>query len=251
MGRNRKQYLINWPETIGKYSFIALIFFISTCFLSTNTCFASESTQINPITDEEIEAWLSDESEDKALAVSEGELRFLTKLPENPVHHIINTLILNEESLKSGWVKLNQCHEHLDPVPASEIVYRYRQIKNLTIESYSNIEKVWVEANSVQMENIEREARMCIRAEVRILQPSQEDGYILKNGPFHRKFLDGYYPMHITLIIQYPQELLLLESINPENQPGFKVNLVANRVSVDAWFEGKLSTETKFRRLPK
>lgn len=201
------------------------------------------------MSDEEIESWLNDDSEDRALAVNEGTLRFLDKLPDNPVHHIRNSLIIENESLTNGWIDLIQCHEHLDAVPATQIVYQYKHINNLRIESYYGIARVWIEGKSVQMENISKNARLCIRAKVRILQILKNGTYILRNGPFHRKFLDGYYPMQVTLTIRYPSEDITIQSIEPEQQPGFHINKAGNELIINALFEGMLKTEIRFKQL--
>ena len=68
------------------------------------------------------------ESSEKALffknidEVNEGELRFLTSPPETRSHHHINHITLTPDSLISGWVKLEQCHEHLDAVDRKSVV---------------------------------------------------------------------------------------------------------------------------------
>ena len=72
---------------------------------------------------------------------------------------------------------------------------------------------------------------------------------MLKNGPYHRKFLDGYYPMHVSLDIKYPGTLMHYESINPATQPGFNVKQASDSLYVDAWFEGELKMEIRFSRM--
>ena len=49
-------------------------------------------------------------------AVNEGQLVFLSAPPDGEIHHHINRITITESSLDDGWVKLVQCHEHLDPV---------------------------------------------------------------------------------------------------------------------------------------
>ena len=99
------------------------------------------------------------------------------------------------------------------------------------------------------MEDIQRGARLCIKADVGILYSNNENGAVLKNGPFHRKFLDGYYPMRVSLKIRYPGSVLRFENISPEAQPGFSVMQSKNSLEIDAWFEGELRTEVKFSRV--
>ena len=212
----------------------------------TDVSVASESEFDQSMTEEQIEAWFNDDSEERAMAVNEGKLEFLSQIPDKPAHHSHNTFILDNNSLKTGWVKLTQCHSQLDAVPETQIVYRYRRMKNLRIESFSNISKAWVEDNSVQLEGIQSGARLCIRAEVGILNILPDGSFILKNGPFHRKFLDGYYPMQVTLDILFPSESIRFESITPQAQSGFTVRKKEGEIHVNAWFEGELTTGIRF-----
>ena len=73
-----------------------------------------------------------------------------------------------------------------------------------------------------------------------------DGNFVLKNGPFHRKFLDGYYPMQVTLKIRFPDELIEFSSILPEAQPGFTIQHDKGRLHINAWFEGILNTEIRF-----
>jgi len=201
------------------------------------------------LTQEQLEQWFNDElksDEERALAVNEGELKFLAKPPDKAVHYIHNVLTITNDSPASGWVQLIQCHENLDAVAASQIVYRYKRMRTLTLDSFEKIGKAWVDGNSVQMEDIQSGAKLCIRAEVGILYSDKVGKFVLKNGPFHRKFLDGYYPMHVGLEVRYPDELLKFESIYPDAQPGFSVTRYKNSLQVDAWFEGELRTTIEF-----
>ena len=73
----------------------------------------------------------------------------------------------------------------------------------------------------------------------------QEDGtYVVKNGPFMRKFFDGYFPMRVSIDMQLPPELHYL-GIEPRGQDGFNVVLNGNKLELDAWFEGRLITKIR------
>jgi hypothetical protein len=61
-----------------------------------------------------------------------------------------------------------------------------------------------------------------------------------------RRFLDGYYPMHVSLDIRLPPGDWRLEKSRPRVQPGFNVVNRPDGLSADAWFEGKLVTEFYF-----
>ena len=225
-----------------KYSHkIVFLFFLSGCF--------SPVVANDPISSDELEKWFNEDTSDdeaRALAVNEGELEFLIRPPSKAVHYSRNILTIDKGSVKTGWVGLVQCHQNLDAVAASQIVYRYKRMRNLRVDSYEGIKRAWVEGSSVQMEDIERGAKLCIQADVGILYSHPDGSVILKNGPFHRKYFDGYYPMHVNLEIRYPADVLRYESVTPMAQPGFNVTQTNSALSVDAWFEGELRTEVRF-----
>ena len=146
---------------------------------------------------EDAEAWLESDAEQRALAINEGELEFLATSPGQRILQTSNQLTLTADSLASGWVRLDQCQLNLDPVPALEIVYRYQDMRDLRIESFHGMERAWVEDGSVQMLNLEEGAELCISAGVQVLQPAGPGRYEIQSGPFHRRFLDGYYPLQL------------------------------------------------------
>jgi hypothetical protein len=198
------------------------------------------------LTAEEADTWLEDDSGQRALSVNEGQLVFLEDPPHKPVHHHHNELLITRKSLSDGWVGLHQCHENLDKVSLAEIVFNKDTIRGLQVESYKNIEKVWVDGPSVQLVNVGDAAKLCIRAQSKALQINGAGRYSLRNGPYMRKFLDGYYPMRVTIEVNYPTTLLHFVSVEPAEQPGFKVQQSAGALHIDAWFEGKLKTNIVF-----
>ena len=204
------------------------------------------------MTSEELEQWFNDDPDDesRALSVNEGNLVFLEQIPNNAALHSANTLHISKSSLRTGWVTLSQCHAQLDAVATAQIVYRYQRLRNLAIDSTHGIQRAWVEGNSVQLSEVQKDAKLCISGEVGILHKTPA-GFVLRNGPFHRQFLDGYYPMHVTLDIQYPESHLAIREIKPSPQPGFSITKSSNRVLIDTWFEGKLNTEVRFSIKPK
>ena len=187
-------------------------------------------------------AWPDDPGEFDVSAVNEGELVFLDKPPEKPVHTHLNRITLTARSLIDGWAGLYQCHSHLDPVPATQIVFRPGRIRALRVEQFSAIETVRVEGDSVQLENVRPGAQLCLSAETRVVRPYSDGGFSVHNGPFMRGFLDGYYPMHVTLQINLPPGNWRLERSEPAARQGFAVTQAAGRLSVDAWFSGRLHT---------
>jgi hypothetical protein len=202
------------------------------------------------LSEEELEAWFEDDSRSTPFStddVNEGDLAFITIPPEKPTLHSDNRLSITETSLKDGWVGMHQCYNHLDAVKDAQVVYQYKEIRNLKVEKTRNIEKAWIEGQSVQLLNTQKGATLCVSAQVRILYKNADNTYTLKNGPFQRRFLDGYYPMHVSLAITYPSEKLSFVSSKPGEQPGFIVTSKPDEVLLDAWFEGKLFTEVIFK----
>jgi len=196
----------------------------------------------------EQEKWFYDDEIISTDQVNEGELTFLSKTPDKPVLHSINTLTINTQSITSGWVALEQCYNHLDPVPTTEIVYQYKHIRNFKISSKRNIEKAVIKGQSIQLDNVMKQAELCIKAEVNLLNKNTDNTLSLENGPFHRKFFDGYYPYHVSLKIIYPSALLKLIKIKPESQPGFNIEQSVNLIFIESYFEGKLTTKLVFQR---
>lgn len=187
--------------------------------------------------------WFEEDFEARALEVNEGELRFLVKLPDKPVHHHDNVITLNAESLQDGWVGLRQCHYNIDKVSRAQILFREGRIRNLRITESKNIGKTWVEGASVQLTDINHDSSLCIEAESLVLTAGEDGQYRINNGPYMRRFLDGYYPMQVTMQVKLADSGLRFTSIKPERQPGFSVEDTADSIRFEAWFEGRLRTE--------
>ena len=182
--------------------------------------------------------------------VNDGDLRFLPEPPAKPVHHHQNRIRIDEASLATGWVKLEQCHRHLDAVPSLQIVYNAERIRNIALLSHAQVDKAWVHENTVQMEGVRASAHICIQAETRALADEGDGRFSLRNGPYMRRFLDGYYPMRVSLQVELATPQLRFDHIEPEPQAGFQVRQSPREVSYDAWFEGRLNTLIRFQRLP-
>ena len=77
------------------------------------------------------------------------------------------------------------------------------------------------------------------------LSKTDNGRYYLKLGPFMRRFLDGYYPLHVQLEVCYPAFLQLV-SASPVNA----LRHTSGRKSYaefDLWVVGKLDIELVFR----
>ena len=180
--------------------------------------------------------------------VNEGVLHFLEKPPAKPVHHHQNQIRIDDSSLRSGWGKLSQCHEHLDPVPRAQITFREGFVRDLKVTSSARIKRAWVEGSSVQLVNVEPGARLCLSAQTRALRDMGNGYFTLCNGPYMRKFLDGYYPMRVSIRLEYPPDTLPILDISPAEQKGFSVSHAPGRVTIDGVFEGELYTLVQFER---
>jgi hypothetical protein len=188
----------------------------------------------------------SDLSFESATLVNEGSLHFLQTAPAKPVHHHQNRIFIDAGSIDSGWVTLSQCHDHLDAVPLAQITFREGFIRDLKVDSAAHIEHVWIEGASVQLRNVEPGATLCLSAQTRALHNTGNGYFNLTNGPYMRKFLDGYYPMRVSLEVHYPAQSLKLIDVTPAAQPGFVLDERPGFIRVDATFEGALTTLIQF-----
>ncbi len=195
---------------------------------------------------DDLEDWLDSNDDVAVQSVNEGELVFLTGSQTHRVLQTRNWLNITATSLQTGWVGLQQCQVNLDPVAAVEVVYRYHGLRNLQVVSTRNVGRAGVEGNSVQLEDVTEGGEVCIRAEVQVLRPAATDGYLLQSGPFHRRFLDGYYPVHLDYRVRWPADLLRLDSVRPEQQTGFGLRVQQGELVIDTLFEGKLTIEVTF-----
>ena len=173
-------------------------------------------------------------------------MHFLETPPAKPVHHHQNHIRIEADSLASGWVSLSQCHDHLDAVPSAQITFREGFVRDLKVVAFTHIKDAWIEGASVQLRHIEPGARLCLSAKTRALRNTGNGYFNLINGPYMRKFLDGYYPMRVTLEIDYPAQTLSLIDVCPRPQPGLAL---VEQPGASGWmplFEGELRTLIQF-----
>ena len=111
-----------------------------------------------------------DDLESRIERVIEGRLRFLEHPLQRPVHHHSNRIRITRSSLADGWVALEQCHKHLDAVPALQIVYHPERIRNIRILRSEGIGESRVQEHSVQLQDVSEGARLCLQAESRALR---------------------------------------------------------------------------------
>jgi hypothetical protein len=214
--------------------------------------FLNSALNAKEMSEAELEKWFASDELDppayRTSEVNEGELVFLSQIPPGDIHHHQNKLIIDEASLVSGWVRLQQCHHNLDRISRIQITFRKKKVKQIRIVSRKNIEQAWVEDNTVQLRNVNDKAELCIEALTHALVANEDGSYSLRNGPFMRRFLDGYYPMHVSMHISYTGTGLQLASVSPESQQGFTIWQNPEQIGYEAWFEGRLKTELLFYR---
>jgi hypothetical protein len=190
----------------------------------------------------EADFWEQADLQEQVARVSDGELRFVSEERAAGAHAHRNRIRITEDSLADGWVTLEQCHQDLDAVPAAQILFRPERIRDLTVLSAEGIGQARVEGHSVQLRDVSPGARLCLRGESRALHDMGAGQYRLRNGPFMRRFLDGYYPMRVFLDIGYPPDRLRLASHAPHSQAGFRVTEGRGEIGLEASFEGRLVT---------
>ncbi|MCK4743379.1 MAG: alpha/beta hydrolase [Sulfuriflexus sp.] len=222
-----------------------VVFIISLLFIGLSAHIPAQQ-----LTPEEMEEWLFDDSDSLAIdEVNEGDLAFVAKDKNEGIHHHHNTMLITDSSLEDGWVKMEQCHRNLDAVPLAQILFSKSRSRNLSVSRRENIGKAWVEDNSIQLEDINKQAVLCIKAETRSLVYNGDGTYSLRSGPFMRRFLDGYYPMQVTMDIEVKAKRLRYFETTPPPQDGMKIWRSAGVVHLDAWFEGRLNTDIRFHDL--
>lgn len=216
-------------------------------------CLFSSMILAQEPSEEELERWFENDDQIDPVEKRGGGEQLELMAPDAsgdvPLSH--TWLILSPRSVQSGWVAITQCHEALDAVPDAEVVYRFKQMRGLRVTEAVNIGRVWVEGQSVQLKDVGERARLCTGLEANILNRQGEGRYLLRYGPFQRRFLDSYFPMHIILDVDYSNSLLELEAITPEASEGLVLSHAGKQLELEAWFRGKLYIQLQFLKAGK
>lgn len=197
----------------------------------------------------EDDGWPDAQQDWSLSAVNEGQLRFIEPVLDRAVLHSDTRLWLTAASLLDGWVDMLQCYRNLDAVDRTEIVYAYSEMENLTVTRAQNIGHYRLTPTGIELDGVARDAELCLRSRVRVLRRLSDRGWRMSHGPYHRRFLDGYYPYHLSLSLQYPREKIRLERIEPAPRPGFEVKNTPTGFTIDSWFEGELTIEIEFSEI--
>lgn len=198
---------------------------------------------------EELEKWFNSDDELPINKVNDGKLIFLETKPKENIFHSEIKITVDQNSIDNGWVSLSQCYYNLDPVARTAVVYRPYFFKNLKIISSKNIRSSKVEGHKVFLNNVSQNASLCVTANARNFYQNKDNSFSLVNGPYHRRFLDGYFPYHLKLNIHYSPNLKFSHS-SPQPQAGFNISQLENALFIDTLFEGKLKTEFRFNLTP-
>ena len=198
------------------------------------------------MSEQELEDWFNDDSDLNIDEVNEGQLTFIPPAADEDAVSTDAVATLTSDSLEKGMVSLQQCYRNLDPVPEVDVVYRYRNMQQLHIVSSGNIADARVIGNSLQLKDVTAGAFVCIAAQVQLLEKMDDDTYGLSFGPYYRRFLDGYYPYHAVVAINYPPALLEFAAISPSPGPYFELVKKPGELILDTWFEGVLQVDITF-----
>lgn len=191
--------------------------------------------------------WPEDDPPRNPHQVGAGELQFIVSAESATWLHSDSHLSIRPQSLHDGWVGLFQCYENLDAVADVEVVYHYREMRALRVVSSKHIARAIAGESAVRLHDVGRQARLCIAADVKILERLNDGHFRLRNGPFHHRFLDGYFPMRVTLGIDYPDDRLVFTRLKPQPRAGLALEADKAHVGVDTRFSGVLELEFRFR----
>jgi hypothetical protein len=181
-----------------------------------------------------------------AADINEGELHFLEAAPNPLLHHHRKHLTIDRQSLDDGWIRDRQCHEHLDAVAAMQIVFAPGKVRQLRITQVENIGRAWIEGSSVQAIDVKPDAVLCLESELRALERDPATGlFLLASGPYMRRYLDGFFPLRLSLDIDYPADRLRIVDVQPTAVRA-KSRLQPGRLQLHTTFEGRLNIHVQF-----
>lgn len=194
------------------------------------------------------DTWLEDDSEFRIHEVNEGKLNFIEPVKDKKTLQSEKELTITKSSLATGWAGLKQCYYNISAIDRTDIVYRYKQVTNFRIISTKNIGKATADGQVVQLQDIAADAVVCIAAEVNIFEKRGPNNYVINSGPYYQQFFDGFFPYHVSLIVNFPGELVRVSGVSPPSQPLFNVRTGEHQLSIDTWFEGVLTIQIEFQR---
>lgn len=172
---------------------------------------------------------------------AKADLTYLADDDRRRVHEHDNRLHITATSLETGWVDIEQCHRGLGPMPNGVILFRADKTRGLEITHRSAIDIAETRDDRVIVRNAGANAELCVALEMQILDAVAPGRWTLSNGPFQRRFLDGYYPMQVRIDVDWAGLDLVLTEARP---PGAEERIVHrdDGFTFEARFEGVLRT---------
>lgn len=90
------------------------------------------------------------------------------------------------------------------------------------------------------MEGVSENAQICVTGQTQSLKILGAGKYRIERGPYMRRFLDGYYPMHLSETLNWPGLALQLQDINNQQAIGYSFENAPNQLKANYWFEGMI-----------
>lgn len=189
--------------------------------------------------------WFNDDWEERVEQLSEGELVWYKHAPAEATSRMTLDIRFKHASRLQGWLNVRQCHENLASVPAAQLVFEGRPVRALRIEETENIQRAVIDKNTVQLTAVGTAARICVSSEQRILHRLDEHHWAIVNGPFQRRFLDGFYPMQLKMNIFWPADRWRLMQSRPAKGPEIRTS--RDHLHMQAHFAGRLKMAFVFQ----
>ncbi len=178
----------------------------------------------------------------------EGELRLLAERPDPEAYAYRAETWLDEESLRTGMVRVYTCHLRLDPNPRVVVLFSRERVQSIRIVEVEGVERAAVDGHRVELAGVQRGARVCVELLSRALDPVGEGRWRLHAGPLMRRYLDGYLPMEADLALHWPAGLLRVAAVEPQPQPGVRLHVQADGASLRLTFAGRLAARWELVR---
>ncbi|TSE36190.1 hypothetical protein [Tepidimonas charontis] len=178
----------------------------------------------------------------------EGELRLLAERPDPEAYAYRAETWVDEESLRTGVVRVHTCHVRLDPNQRVVVLFSRERVQSIRITESEGIEQATVEGPRVELAGVQRGARLCVELRSRALDPVGEGRWRLHAGPLMRRYLDGYLPMQADLTLHWPAGLLRVAAVEPQPQPGVQLRVQDDGASLHLIFAGRLAARWELER---
>ncbi len=185
---------------------------------------------------------------DQLFDIADEDFRPITRPLDRPAFYHSKRLTVTEESLADGWVENLQCHRHFSRTKSLDVVFPPGKIRSIEITETEGIGAIETGGHGVSLQDVGPNSRLCFRSEIQVLHRNGGDDYQLRAGPFYYRFLDGYFPTEVRLLVRFPASLLAVRSVSPQHGSGVQVVHDDGTIHVSSVFEGKLWVNIVFGR---